>query len=461
MMKSVIRWCAVVLPAVLLFTACDQQPKTVKAAPEKGKKSLGPAEPRFKAARAQILAGQYDDAATALGELDDETNIRQPLHNWITFHQGFALLLADREKESRAVFAKIEDRGLFSKDERDQELANFFVNLAHLLRSEEPVPGSVAKDYDKWTYEGIALLVLGLKDWSLEKFEDSIPLFRQFDSVMPDKMVEWASGPDELKRLKEIADGCVADFNEYKPAMEALKAASTPEQQIAAVELAKTARSKMKLVTKRSKALDESIAEIGPKATAMLAEKNKMSAQEEAADAKAFTEAKQKRADLLTKYLFADARQAILDPNLVTEKARDEQQLLAKKASWLANFKAQLIEDLNAKGYAGAIKAKAGAAIPGGVAKADEQQLLVRSPRGTVPMPWSELSPESAYTMALSFILPDMPPEIAGFRKWHLGVFASFAGKEKESQDLLKEAAQLKPLYSDELPLFAPGTKPW
>ena len=461
MIKNVIRLWMVVLPLGLFLVSCDQRPKTAaKAAPEK-KKSSGPVEPRFKAARAQMLAGQYAEAAAALAEIDEDPNIRQPLHNWITLHHGFALLLADREKDSRAVFAKIEDRGLFSKDERNLELANFFVNLAHLLRAEEPVAGTVAKDYDKWTYEGIALLLLGLKDWGLEKFDDSIALFRQFDSVMPDKMVEWASGPEELKILKQIGEGCVADFSEFKPAMDGLKAAKTPEEQLAAVGIAKTARAKMKIVTKRSAELDAMIADLGPKATALIAEKNKMTAAEESTDAKAMVEAKQKRTDLISKFLFAEARQAILDPNLVTEKARDEQQLLAKKTSWLANYKAQLIEDLNAKGYAAPLKTKTGAPLSGAIAKADAQQLMLRSPRGLVPMPWSELSLESAYAMGLSFILPDMAPDIVGFRKWHLGVFASFAGKEKESQALLGEASELRPLYKDELPLFAPGAKPW
>jgi hypothetical protein len=243
--------------------------------------------------------------------------------------------------------------------------------------------------------------------------------------------------------------------------MDALKAAKTPEEQLAAVALAKTARAKMKIVTKRSKDLDATIAEIEPKATAMITEKNKMSAEEQAADEKALTEAKQKRADLISKFLFADARQAILDPNLVTEKARDEQQMLVKKTSWLANYKAQLIEDLNAKGYPGPITRKDGTVVNGGIAKADEQQLMLKSPRGLVPMPWSDLSLESAYAMGASYILPDMAASIVSFRKWHLGVFASFAGKEKESLPLLNAAAEERQVYKDELPLFAPGAKPW
>ena len=54
--------------------------------------------------------------------------------------------------------------------------------------------------------------------------------------------------------------------------------------------------------------------------------------------------------------------------------------------------------------------------------------------------------------MGSSFILPTMPKEIAALRKWHLGVFAIYAGKKPEGLALLQEAAQLKPIYKSELP---------
>jgi hypothetical protein len=186
-------------------------------------------------------------------------------------------------------------------------------------------------------------------------------------------------------------------------------------------------------------------------------EKAKSTAEELAADDKALTDAKKKRADLLAKFQFAEAHTAIKDPALKTEKARDEQSLLAKKAQWLANFKDQLIEDLNKKGYAQPIKNKAGATLPGAVTKADPQQVIM----GATAVPWADISLDSDLAMASSFIQPDMPPEIAGFRKWHLGVFSFFAGKTKEGLDLLHEASELRPITKDELPLFEKASGPY
>ena len=148
-----------------------------------------------------------------------------------------------------------------------------------------------------------------------------------------------------------------------------------------------------------------------------------------------------------------------MDANVKTEKSRDEQELLAKKAQWLANFKSQLIEDLNKTGYALTITRKTGEAVPGGVAKANDQQLILRA--GGAALPWADLSLDSAYEMGQSFIQPDMPPDITAFRKWHLGVFAFYAGKNKEALELLTAAAKLRSVFKEELPLFEKASGPF
>jgi hypothetical protein len=439
-----------VVPLLLIGTvSCDQKAASDQSTPKPKKKPLISPDILFKDARDKMISGQFDDAADDFGKITAEQKVRQPLLSWIDFHQGLALLLAGRTDEARLAFTKIEERGPFTKAGSDAAMADFMVNLAHQLRDKEPTPAAAGKDFDKWSYEGIALLALGMKDWDLDKFDEATSLFRQFGEVMPEKMVDWADGPPDLAKLKDIANNFVNDYTEFAPARKDLDAASTPEEQMAAVEKAKTARSRMKLTTKMSKSLDASIADIGPK--------NKASDEEIAADNKAFTDAKQKHDELLAKFQFSEAHDAILDPKLKSEKLQDTQEALGKKTKWLATFKTQLIEDLTKSGYAKPIARKAGEALPGGVAKADEQQLTVNTARGPAPLAWSDLSLDSALAMGQSFIAPDMPPELAAFRKWHLGVFAIYAGKQKEGLALLNEAADLKPVFKDEMPLFQGG----
>jgi len=448
----------ILLPLLLVLTvSCDQKPAPEKNTEKTKKKPLGSPDVLFKEARDQMIAGQFDEAADAFGKITAEQKVRQPLLNWIDFHQGLALFLAGRTDEARLAFAKIEERGPFTKSGAEGPMADFFVNVAHQLRDKEPTPAAAGKDYDKWSYEGIALLALGMKDWNLDKFDEATALFRLFGDVAPEKMVEWADGPPDLAKLKEIANNFVNDYAEYGPARKDLDAASTPEEQAAAVEKAKAARSRMKLTTKMSKSLDATIADLGPKAAAMIAEKSRASAEEMAADNKAFSDAKKKHDDFLAKFQFKEAHDAITEPALKIEKSRDDQEVLGKRTKWLANFKTQLVEDLNKSGYAKPIARKPNEVLQGGVAKADDQQVMVPTSRGPVPVPWGDITLDSALVMGSSFIQPDMPPELASFRKWHLGVFAIYAGKNKEGLALLHEAAELKPVYKDELPQFESG----
>jgi hypothetical protein len=441
------------------FAACDRKPKVAKK-PVAEKKAGPSVDARYKVARQLLLEGKFSEAAVAFHELSAEPNIRQPLWNWISMLEGMSLLLEGKEPEARKVYAEIAKRGLYSEKEEDLGMAKFFVDVSQLLSGEAVIPATVAKDYDRWSFEGIVFLLYALKDWNLENFDAAVPLFRQFAEVSPERMVEWADGPEDLQRLKGIAENCVNDYLAYRPANEALTAATSIEDQAAALEKAREARGKMKLNTKLSKALDTKIAELSPKVESVMAEKAKMSAEEQAFDGKVLPEVKKRRTELLAKYQFEAAKQVVSDPNFRTEKAKDEQALLVKKAAWLANFKSQLLEDLNAKGYAKPLNSKAGAPIAGGVAKADEQQLLVNSPRGLVPVPWGDVAPESVFEMGQSFIAPDLPPAISAFRKWHLGVFASYAGKNAESQALLKEAAELRSIFAEELPVFAQPVSP-
>jgi hypothetical protein len=188
-------------------------------------------------------------------------------------------------------------------------------------------------------------------------------------------------------------------------------------------------------------------------------EKTNDPAAQAADDATALAEAKQRRLDLLVKFQFAEARTAIMLPILKTEKARDEQDVLTRKATWLADFKLELIEDLNAKGCTQALLRKSGEKLTGAVVHADEEHVVLRESGTTVP--WTDLSLESVFEMAASFIPRDMPPEMAAFRKWHLGAFAFFAGKKDEGLRLLEEAAKARPIYKTELPLFENATGPY
>ncbi|HSI15236.1 MAG TPA: hypothetical protein VK961_24520, partial [Chthoniobacter sp.] len=247
------KFCLLIFVPMLLaglFTACDDKPKTPKPKVEK-KVSLGSPDVRFVEARSKMIDGHFDEAATAFEAIAAEPKVRQPLLAWIQFHQGMALMLAGKQEQAQAVFAKIDEAGPFTKAGSDSQIASFLVKVAHVLRTKDPIPATEGRDYDKWSFEGIALLAFALKDWNLEKFDDATALFRQFGDVTPEKMVDWADGPADLKKLKEMGDNFVNDYKEFDPANKRLVASkeSTPEEQMAAVEEGKAARAKMKMTS--------------------------------------------------------------------------------------------------------------------------------------------------------------------------------------------------------------------
>jgi tetratricopeptide (TPR) repeat protein len=462
-LRSVLRFAAVVPLATILLTSCDQKepPKTVE---KKEKKKAAESPDKILAeGRTQLISGQFEEAAETLGKASDDPKGRPLLLNWIQFHQGLALMMSGKEAEARPVFAKIEERGLYPKGSNDPELAEFMVKLSRQLSGKDPVAPDVSGDYNKYNYQGIALLALAMKDFDLDKFEDAEAFFRQFTDVSPERQVEWADGPADLQKLKDMANNFVNDYQAFAPARKALdEAAEKPiDDQRVAVELAQKARAQMKLTSKLSKSLDDTLGTMAPKVAAVMEERAKTSAAEMASDEKTMAEAKEKRTDLMTKFMFGEAHSVIADANFKTEKAKDEQELLAKKTQWLSNFKDQLIEDLNKHGYTKAITTKKGDLLPGSLTKADQQQIFVGTAASPVAVPWGDVSLDSIYEMGLSFISGDMAPNILAFHQWHLGVFAFYAGRQKDALSQLRQAAIARPVFKDELPLFENASGPY
>ena len=437
-----------------LLCSCDRHDQAQATPPPVKKKAVAPPlAPRFKDACSQIVAGKYDEAAAAFAQMNVENDPSQPLYDWIMVQQGLALMLGGKDADARELFGKLEDAGLFSNDEDDRKLAKFFVDLSHSLRNEEPIPVEVAKTYDKWTYQAFGLLFAGLKDWNLEKFDDALPLLRQFFSSSPKGPALWIGDEEYVGKLKEMAGGFAEDYTQYHEASERLANAKSSEEKKAAIDAVKTIRAEMKYPSKLTRALDARIADLQPKVMAEIHEKERLSEEAEAADSKAFAVAKEKGDALMKQYRFSDAKDAYKDPDLKQQDRIDQQNAQVKKAQWLVSFKSNLIKELSKTGYPGPLKAANGAPIAGSVVEADDQQIQIKTARGVVPAQWNEISPDSVFAMAQSFIQPDTPPDIAAFRKWQLGVFGLMYGK-KEGGKLLKEAAELRPIFEPEMRLF-------
>ena len=307
-----------------------------------------------------LVLGKLDEAGQALDELEARSGVPQPLRNWITLHRGLVLLLVGKEPEARETFAEIEKRGRYSQDPGEDNISDFFLDTARLLAGAFSVQASeVREKYAKPNYEAIALLLFGLKDWQMGKFEEAGPLLTQFEHSTPQAPHQW------IANYKDFASRYTDAYKEYQEVSKMLRTANSIEERKTAVATAKEARDKIAVKGRLATILDETIKTIEESITRQETEDNKKMADAEAADAKALEEMRAQTGPLLAQLKFNDAR-AIASATLVKgEKAKIEQQNVLKSTEALTKFKARLIADINATPYTQPIRRKTGAVIPG------------------------------------------------------------------------------------------------
>ena len=464
--QRVMSWFTFVIIAAILLTGTvlyifrdrftEPAPK-IDPAVQEARRVSAALEPQFQEARGLIADGKYDEAADTFRKLEETPNVPQPLYNWLTLHVGLAELLAERKKEADTAFTRMEARGSFGNDPTEKEIGDFFVSIAKQMTTPAAAPASVAKNFEKSNYEAIGLLLLALKNWNLGDFDGAAALLRQFqssplmrepDAGAPVSPYAW------IREYKDIASGYLADLSEYRPVADLLKQSADVKARKAALEQMKTVRGRLQLKSRLSATLDQTIAELEKKVSEEEQEHSRKSVEQENADAAAMAEMKPKAAALAAQFKFKEARAAAAAPKLEGEKSKRERDMIVRNMEWLANFKALLATDLTTVGYPKPIARRNGQPLPGGVSGANDQQIIVKIPYGVAPIAWTDVSFDSIFAMAHSFIRPGLAPEAAADRKWHLGVFAFFANKKNEGRTLLSEAAQAKPEYAPALPIF-------
>ncbi len=439
----------------LLFTACDDLlPKNGKRwMPPEAKETLTP-EGQFREARLDLMGGKAAEAAARLRKLDAKTDIPQPLHNWITLYAGLAELEAGREAEARPLFAKLVQRGPFTQDggAASQRLADFFVDVGRRMSATGTVSERVSSNYDRMSHEAIALYLYALKNENVGDFEEALALHRHFTTSDIREKEPWPGFETHFRHSRKTS----MDLVEYEDFIDSTKRAlhganrpNTPEEAKKAASEAQEIRSRIKRDGKLLTSLDAKL----KKFSGEVAERVEMYAESADADAKALPEAKKKWEKLGSEFQFVEAKQAILEPRLTTEKALAEQESLAARMSYLENFKFYLIQELRATGYSQPVTLRDGTTFSGGITSLDDNTVNLKDGDKVKPVPWAEVAPESILSMAKSLVTTEEPEDAQGFRKWHLGSFAGFIGKTAEARMLLTEAAKLNPSYEPDLPL--------
>jgi hypothetical protein len=405
---------------------------------------------QFDAARKQVVTGDYAGARDSLQKLADDDLITQPMQNWVTVNQGLNSLLQENTTDARGWFKVVQDRSHFSNDASDTALVTFFSSIGGSLSTAAAIPAATGGKYASDSYEALAPLLFALKDWSLGKYADAGKLFTQYLNSAPKDPFQW------IADYKPIAQKYADQEAAFDKASAASAAADTPDKRAAALKQALEAGAKGKMAA-RVKKLEQDI--------------KKKSAQLDATYYERIADAKQREEGLLAdakrvyaadcvEFRFDEARAAIAAVNVTGPDALQEKAAQLKKADWLRQFKAQLIQDINVYGYSGSIANRQGGQVPDGVKKATADALTVQTQFGPLTFAWNTLPASALVAMAGSFSqsVAATAPQQAADRQWLCGVFACEEGLTNQGDLLLAQASQTKPEYKAELALF-PGAE--
>jgi len=437
--------------AFFLRDLLPARPPVVKP-PDEGPVTAERIDAKYEEARKLLVAGDPAKAAEAFTALDAKTNAPQPLRNWITLHAGLAELLAGREPQSLAQFKAIIDRGLYSPDPAEHDLATFFVETAAKAIGKDPIKSDAVASLDRGSYEAFALFVFAIRDWSLADYDDSWQLFRQFTLCTPQDRNGWIS------EYKALASPYLVEINAFRGASDTAKAANSLDSRQRALQLVKDTEAHLRLGSQFPAQLKALEGDLQKKITEEQEAARQLMSATEAADAKALADAQAKIAPLWQQFRLAEAMSVAKGTQVNGEKGQAQRAALAKRWEWLAKFKATLMNDLNTAGYPAAVIKRTGGQVPGPFHHATEAQIESKTPFGVLPAAWTDLAPESILAMGKSFLRPELPPEALADRQWLLGVYAMQAGRQREGRDLLIQASQAKESYRDDLQIFLEST---
>ncbi len=403
------------------------------------------AEARYNHARLQLIKGDFRPAAVEFRNLYADGRLPEPRNSWSAVHEGLCELLAGRPAQARSDFGDLSKRISPAAIGLDAKLVSFFTRLCELASASDHVSAEEAEKFDQKSHEVIALLVLGLKDWEGGDLKNGIELLKQYQACSLAGDAAWAG------EYRALATPYIEEYSLFSKTAETLRKYETePELVIVALKHLPEVKDRIKSSALLGQ-INQIERDVATKLTDMITAKNKDAARKkaanDAADAQAITDAKIKVKNLCDRYLFKEAFNLIHGLDLKGDTRRKERDMIAHRVEWLMLFKDKLMFDINSLAYKSPILRRNGQQIIGGVVHANEANVEIQFTYGTVPVPWTELAPQSVLTMAIFYINPSKPPKSIADRKWYAGVFCMFSQLYPEARTLMDEVAGMDEQY--------------
>lgn len=419
-------------------------------------------EDKFTEARKAIKDRNFSSAAAILNELVAQEEIPQPTRNWIQLHGGWVALVTGETEKSRQEFLAISQRGAYSLEQRQLAIASFFVDVSKVMATENAVPARVSSLYADDSFEAMAPLLFGFKNWALEDYEQAASHFERFIKTNPPASYPW------IAEYKPMVNRYIKDLEIFIAAKSLAEDAKTREEMQKAIENLKAVRPKLSLEGSHNTELIRIASQLEyrmnnpdfslpvdakPTPTPTATPTHSPTPTPPPAIPAGPTNAEtQEEENALSKWE-SEVRMAARDhqfqiemPGLngfktVTPQGKERAEALQKKMADLNRFFELLAQDLRVTGYSKPILRKSGPSIEGKATSANAEGIQVEIPYGSVPVPWRDMEPQTILETALHFATDSATKPPLSERLWLAGVFAFEVGLEQKAAELLNKAA--------------------
>ncbi len=393
---------------------------------------------QFENARRQLSDGNYAEARAAFAQLAVDTKRKQPIYDWALLHEALAALLNHEPFQMRQALEEVENAG--TSDFADHQLGAFLLETArranaHTTVGLTDVPENPARPF--------ALFVLGLVDVDLGRFTDAVALLDTFVRAQPATNFSW------MKEYQPLARKYLDDSRAWLTWREERSAAKRPSQVKRALEDLRALIPNLQRGTAiaheagfEEKNLANRLGDGGSAGKAQQEQRHEeLLAREVPRWDRAFDAFRHSAA----LYDFAGAAEVMRNARVSEPSLKTMRDGYERAANWLVEWKAQLIGDLNARGFDGRVVANN--AEYTGITGASATALKLRNPYGFTEIDWLKVPPASLVTISSAFAND-------ADRKWRCAVFAWTIGQTDAAKQLFDAACAAKSSYNDARKFF-------
>jgi serine/threonine protein kinase len=204
--------------------------------------------------------GRFDEARSEFEVLTQTPGVTQPRLNWALMNLGLTNLLVGNQEDAAKIFQKLATSGLFSTEESQNLLANFFIEASKLLsKPDKVIDGRTSRIYSNSNVEVFGLLAFAMHNWGLGDIENAEGLLRAFMSGRAPKSEPW------IAEYKVLAKPYFDDAKLIVSLKKKVNAAANSEAAKALLPEVEAARGKLTTGSKASEALDQLVEVINKK----------------------------------------------------------------------------------------------------------------------------------------------------------------------------------------------------